>query len=51
MDMYALKSKSVSEMHFPALWRSKFTDLANSNKTQKTTVDKNTWIKACPLPH
>ena len=31
---YALMSKSVSEMHFPATWRSKFTDLANSKKGQ-----------------
>ena len=31
---YALKSKSVSEMHFPTIWRSKFTDVANSKKTQ-----------------
>ena len=29
----ALKSKSVSEMHFPAIWRAKFTDLTNSKKT------------------
>ena len=25
---YSLKSKSVSKMHFPGIWRSKFTDLA-----------------------
>ena len=31
---YALKSKSVSEMHFPMIWRSKLTDLVNSKKTQ-----------------
>ena len=31
---YALKSKSVQEIHFPAIWRFKFTDLANSKKTQ-----------------
>ena len=29
---YALKSKSVSEMHIPVIWRSKFTDLVNSKK-------------------
>ena len=47
---YALKSKSVSEMHFPAIWRHKFTDLANSKKNlnlrEKTAVDKSVWIKA-----
>ena len=30
--MYTLKSKSVSEMYFPMIWRSKFTDLAKSKK-------------------
>ena len=34
LTTYALKSKSVPKMHFPAIWRSKFTDLANSKKTQ-----------------
>ena len=29
---YALKSKRVSEMHFPAIRRSKFTDIGNSRK-------------------
>ena len=33
---YALKSESVSEMHFPVIWRSKFTDLANSKKSQSS---------------
>ena len=47
----ALKSKSVLEMHFPAIWRSKFTDLANKrvkklNLWEKTAVDKSAWIKA-----
>ena len=32
LSTYALKSKTVSEMHFPANWRQKFTDLANSKK-------------------
>ena len=32
---YSLKSKSVLKMHFPGIWRSKFTDLAN--KTVKKT--------------
>ena len=31
---YALKSKSVPKIHFPAIWRSKFIDLANIKKTQ-----------------
>ena len=47
--MYALKSESVLEMHFPAIWRSKFTDLANSKKLnlwEETAVDKSAWIKA-----
>ena len=47
--MYALKSKSVPEMHFPAIWRSKFTDLANSKKTQslgKNGCRQSAWIKA-----
>ena len=48
---YALKSKSVPEMHFPAIWRSKFIDLANIKKTQslgkKTAVHKSARIKAC----
>ena len=30
---YTLKSKGVSEMHFPGIWRSKVTDFA-SKKTQ-----------------
>ena len=29
---YALKSKSVSQMHIPMIWRSKFTDLVNNKK-------------------
>ena len=48
--MYALKSKSVSEMDFPAIWRSKFTDLANRKKKlnlwEKMAIDKSAWIKA-----
>ena len=32
--MYALKSKSVLEMHFPATRRSKFADSTNSKKTK-----------------
>ena len=31
---YALKPKSVSEMYFPRIWSSKFTDFANIKKTQ-----------------
>ena len=50
--MYALKSKNVPEMHFPVIWRSKFTDLANSKKTQslekngcrQKCLDKSLWI-------
>ena len=39
-------------MHFPAIWRHKFTDLANSKKNsilekKKPVVDKSAWIKAC----
>ena len=37
-------------MHFPVIWRSKFTDLSNSKKTQslgKNGLDKSAWIKAC----
>ena len=49
--MYALKSKSGLEIHFPVIWRSKFTDLANSKKPrnlwEKMAVDKSAWIKAC----
>ena len=50
--MYSLESKSVLEMHFPAIWRSKFTDLANKTVTklnlwEKTALDKSAWIKAC----
>ena len=44
---YAVKAKSVSEMHFPAIWRSKFTDLAHSKKTQSLggkAVGKSAWI-------
>ena len=52
---YSLKSKSVSKMHFPGIWRSKFTDLAkkkNSKKTQslrkkKTVWKQSAWIKVC----
>ena len=44
---YALKSKSVVEMHFPGIWRSKFTDFASKklNLWEKTAVDKSAWIK------
>ena len=42
---YALKSKSVPEMHFPAIWRSKFTDLAKSKKTQ--SLGKNGCGQKC----
>ena len=34
-------------MHFPAIWRPKFTDLANHKKAQsleKMAVDKSAWI-------
>ena len=41
----AMKSKSVPEMHFPAIWRSKFTDLANSKKTQ--SLGKNGCRQKC----
>ena len=48
---YTLKSRSVSEIHFPAFWRYKFTDFKNSKKNsifgKKTAVGKNAWIKAC----
>ena len=52
--MYSLKSKSVSKMHFPRIWRSKFADLANKTvkKTKssgKMAVDKSAWIKAWKL--
>ena len=42
---YALKSKSVPEMHFPAISRSKFTDLAKSKKTQ--SLGKNGCGQKC----
>ena len=42
---YALKSKSVPEMHFTAIWKSKFTDLANSKKTQ--SLGKNGCRQKC----
>ena len=47
-----LKSKSVLEMHFSAIWGPKFIDLANKtvkklNLWEKTAVDKSAWIKAC----
>ena len=46
--------KSVSKMHFPGIWRSKFTDLVNKtvkkiNLWGKTAVDKSAWIKACTV--
>ena len=51
MDNNTLKLKTVSEMHFPKIWRSKFTDLVNSKKNlnlwEKMAVDKSAWIKAC----
>ena len=48
---YALKSNSVSKIHFPAIWWSKFIDLANSKKTQcwgqkgcrQKCLDKSLW--------
>ena len=46
---YALKSKSVLEMHFPAIWRSKFTVLQTVKKLnlwKKTAVGKSA-LKAC----
>ena len=46
---YPLKSKCVSKMHFPTIWRSKFTDLVNSKKLnlwENTVVDKSAWITA-----
>ena len=46
---YALKSKSVPRMHFLAIWRSKFADLATVKKLnlwEKTAVDRSAWIKA-----
>ena len=42
---YALKSKSVLEMHIPVIRRSKFTDLVNSKKTQ--SLGKNTCRQKC----
>ena len=45
MENIALKSKSVLEMHFQAIWRSKFTDLANSGKTQ--SLGKNGCRQKC----
>ena len=52
---YSLKlKKSVSKMHFPGIWRSKFTDLVNKTVKksifgEKTAVDKSAWIKACTV--
>ena len=43
--MYALKSKSVLDMHFPTIWRFKFTDLVNSKKTQ--SLGTNGWRQKC----
>ena len=36
-------------MHFPGIWRSKFTDFAGKkhNLWEKTAADKSAWIKAC----
>ena len=49
--IHTLKLKTVSEMHFPKIWRSKFTDLVNGKKKlnlwEKMAVDKSAWIKAC----
>ena len=48
--IYALKSKSVWEMHFPVILISIFNDLVNSKKLnlwEKMAVDKSAWIKAC----
>ena len=43
--MYALKSKSVLEMHFPATRRSKFADSSNSKKTK--SLGKNGYRQKC----
>ena len=37
---YSLKPKSVSKMHFPGIWRSKFTDLANKTVKKTSTFGK-----------
>ena len=42
---YALKPKSVSEMHIPMMLGSKFTDLVNSKKTQ--SLGKNDCRQMC----
>ena len=56
-----LKSKSVSEIHFPIIWGSKLkkfppwcpTDSANNKGNpifgKKMAVEKSTWIKACKI--
>ena len=41
--MYSLKSKSVSKMHFPRIWRSKFADLANKT-VKKTKSSGKKWL-------
>ena len=46
---HALKSKIVSEIHFSAIWRSTFTDLANSKKTQ--SLGKNGCREKCLDKH
>ena len=56
--MCDLKSKSVSEIHFPVIWGSKFkklspwypTESANQTKENQSLgempVEKSAWIKA-----
>ena len=38
-------------MHFPGIWRSKFTDFAGKkhNLWEKTAADESAWIKACHI--
>ena len=46
--IYALKSKSVSEMHFLAICRSKSSawPVKKLNLWEKMPVNKSAWIKA-----
>ena len=43
----ALKSKSVSEMHFSAIWGPKFTDLANKTVKKTQSLGKNSCRQKC----
>ena len=43
----ALKSKSVLEMHFPAIWGSKFTDLAKKTVRKFNLWEKNSCRQKC----